>query len=386
LGLLELAANGKAHLIPVVIMIDGKFYDAGAYKADPVPMALQPETVYEAEKSGASEGLFTVAGAMQEKDSWVADGTWRSEAEIQADAARRRAERAKLARRAPDAADIGGPPRLKRAPGSSDDSSTPAPKQSAPPASTSKGVGSTPTTANVADNSQSEFVNTPDRPILRRTPPSEPQQTKSTEPTQLKGPIQLIPAISDAKGPEPQSYDFETKPADKQKFLSKMLAMATEDVQARAARLSTETEETEEPAKKPATRKRSETKKERTQPVPQFEDVQLRIFDLSNSNEPTLVLTANSSVPNSRINLQYSTVLVAREDIYGDLHKVFLQTTDNQHLDVAPKYEFIDAVDADGDGRGELLFRTTWDSGPVFCVYAVIGDQLWPLFDGKPGA
>src|SRR6202171_6608992 len=32
LGLLELAANGKAHLLPITIMIDGKFYDAGAYK------------------------------------------------------------------------------------------------------------------------------------------------------------------------------------------------------------------------------------------------------------------------------------------------------------------------------------------------------------------
>src|SRR5438270_2855034 len=63
-GLLELADNGKAHLLPVTIMIDGKFYDAGAYKADPVPMALQSGTVYQAEKSGASNGLFTVSGAI----------------------------------------------------------------------------------------------------------------------------------------------------------------------------------------------------------------------------------------------------------------------------------------------------------------------------------
>src|SRR5205085_12242379 len=30
LGLIELAANGKAHLIPITIMHDGRFYDAGA--------------------------------------------------------------------------------------------------------------------------------------------------------------------------------------------------------------------------------------------------------------------------------------------------------------------------------------------------------------------
>jgi hypothetical protein len=118
---------------------------------------------------------------------------------------------------------------------------------------------------------------------------------------------------------------------------------------------------------------------------PQVQDVQMHAFDLSNSNEPVLVLTATATIPNARTPLQYSTALVAREDIYGELHKVFAQTSDNQHLDVIPKYEFIDAVDADGDGRGELLFRTTQDSGTAFDIYAVIGDRLWPLFEGKPG-
>jgi len=49
-----------------------------------------------------------------------------------------------------------------------------------------------------------------------------------------------------------------------------------------------------------------------------------------------------------------------------------------------PRYEFIDAVDADGDGRGELLFRQVWDSGSGFAVYRVIGDRLWPLYESKP--
>src|ERR1700730_16645849 len=76
LGLVELAPNGKAHLIPVVIMVDGEFYDAGAYKASPVPMALEAQTVYEALRSGVSQGLFTVTGALQRPGSWIAEGTW----------------------------------------------------------------------------------------------------------------------------------------------------------------------------------------------------------------------------------------------------------------------------------------------------------------------
>ena len=40
-GVLQMAANGKTSLIPVAILVNGKFWDATAYKADPVPMALE---------------------------------------------------------------------------------------------------------------------------------------------------------------------------------------------------------------------------------------------------------------------------------------------------------------------------------------------------------
>jgi len=41
LGLVQVSPKGKkARFVPIAIMMDGKFYDASAYKADPVPMAL----------------------------------------------------------------------------------------------------------------------------------------------------------------------------------------------------------------------------------------------------------------------------------------------------------------------------------------------------------
>jgi len=46
--------------------------------------------------------------------------------------------------------------------------------------------------------------------------------------------------------------------------------------------------------------------------------------------------------------------------------------------------ELIDAVDADGDGRGELLFRRTFDDGSAYAIYRVTRDGLWPLFEGTP--
>jgi hypothetical protein len=384
LGLLELALNGKAHLLPVTIMIDGKFYDAGAYKADPVPMALDSETVYEGLKSGVSQGLFTVSGAMSEKGSWVADGKWRSTADIKADAERNKAEAAKKAYKAPEEA--GGPPKLRRAQPASDQTSS-APSQPAPAAappnsaspappknraSDSK-AGSTATTSNAP-----AFPNAPDAPVLRHRAPSETphEQTKSgTDEEPLKGPIQLLPAISDSDGAEPRPYSYQLKPEEEQKFLKQMLAMASDEVRARAAQLGAETEAVAKPT----------TKTARSALTPQLQDVQMHIFDLTSSNEPVLVLTATATIPNARLALQYTIALVTREDIYAELHKVFAQTTDNLHLDVIPKYEFIDAVDADGDGRGELLFRKTQESGSAFSIYTVIGDRLWPLFEGRPG-
>jgi hypothetical protein len=404
-GLLELADNGKAHLVPITIMIDGKFYDAGAYKADPVPMALQYETVYEAEQSGSPQGLFTVSGALQEKDSWIGDGKWRSQADIDAQRAQERARRAKLAQKAPD--EVGGPPKLRRAPNSEGDSSS-TPAQTGPTTSQKPGSNSgnsAPSSAppdsppkltkrqssDSGSANSSSYVDAPDRPVLRHQTSEEgtTEQTKAGNDEPLKGPIHLIPAVSDAAGPEPRPYTYQMKPEEEQNFLKKMLAMASNEVQARAAHLQAESEPEAVPKlTRPATARpgAKTTKTTHLTPAPELQNVQLKVFDLTNSNEPVLVLTATATIPNSKANLQYSVALVAREDIYGDLHKVFAQTTDNQHLDVLPKYEFIDAVDADGDGRGELLFRTTSDSGPAYSIYAVIGDRLWPLFEGRPGA
>src|SRR5881398_2328495 len=90
-------------------------------------------------------------------------------------------------------------------------------------------------------------------------------------------------------------------------------------------------------------------------------------LDLSNSNEPILVLTANArllrhSTEPVTPELQYFITLVAHSDINGDLRKLFSSVTDTGHLDVIPRLELIDAVDADGDGRGDLLFRRISDA------------------------
>jgi hypothetical protein len=407
-GLLKIDAKGRAQLIPVVIRIDGKFYDAGAYKADPVPMALQPETVYEGVKSGVSQGIFTTAGAAHGLDGWFADGKWRSNAQIEAAKAKAKAEAEKKAQKASEEPVNGGPPRLTR-PGDkpTQSSSTPAPTaKSAPPATSTAGDASAGSGSSSSSSPSSSHSSSPsstadstvkdssskdssskdssskadaDRPVLRRQDPSDSshEQTKVT-PEDLKGALEWIPAISDAGGPEPRPYSFDMKPDEEAGFLKKMLAMAGQEVSARAGAAEPST------GTATGTKLKASDKNVRPTRTPQFQNVQMRVFDLSNTNEPVLVLTANATAP-SRGDATFMIALVAREDIYGDLHKVSAQVTDSQHLDVRPKYEFIDAVDADGDGRAELLFRLTSDAGSAYAIYSVIGDKLWPLFEGKPG-
>ena len=128
-GVLQFAANGKTSLVPVAILISGKFWDATAYKADPIPMALETGTVYEAERAGSSLGLFTVSSALHSKavnvpSPWIGTGNWLAAG----------AEAAKTALKAepvPVGIDTGdGPPRLTRNP----QPAASAPAAPAPPA------------------------------------------------------------------------------------------------------------------------------------------------------------------------------------------------------------------------------------------------------------
>jgi hypothetical protein len=114
-ALLQLNSNGKGTLIPIAILIDGKFHDASVYKADPVPMALDSGTVYEAEQAGDSQGLFTVYGALHSTSAgsaspWVGTGSYLPNG-TEVVKATRRAEDVPVGM---DSGDSDGPPRLTR--------------------------------------------------------------------------------------------------------------------------------------------------------------------------------------------------------------------------------------------------------------------------------
>ena len=365
LALLEIAPNGKAHVIPITIMYDGKFYDAGAYKASPIPMALESDTVYEGLKTGTPEGLFTVQGARRVPAGWIGEGQWQA---VGSTPAKKPAAPVK-----PPEENTDRPPVLRHAgPGS--------PKPAEPSAAPKE---PTPSPAPAAQTSTAPPAaeEDKDRPVLRRGKPEPDAKKASTAKSETTTPgtkptsagAQVMLAISDDDGPEPRPYAFQMKPEEEQTFRKKMLALAADELRARDRQLAEERPEASSGKNSPP-----RSKAAGKVPAPIFDDVQLKVFDLTNANEPVLVLTARARMPNH--DLQHYVTVVGHEDVYGEVHKAFANIADSLHLDIRPRLELIDAVDADGDGRGELLFRRISDAGSAYDLYRVIGDKLYALY------
>jgi hypothetical protein len=426
-ALLQLPVKGAARLIPVCIMIDGRFFDAGIYKADPVPMALETGTVYEAQQTGKPLGLFTVKNVLQQQQSkaWLAEGDWeaagsapKKSTTLQAESKPREEEDRPPTLRRPAKPNPESKPGETKASGPEDGKpASSGPPQPATPSSTS-GAPSTPPDAsspnpspNAASKSSSgppaaqptpAEESDPNAPRLRRgippktatasvtsgkavagvktAPVSAKPEVAAGSPA-VKPSVQLIPAISDADGPEPRPYTYDMQPEEEQGFRKKILQLAGPEVINYARQF-----EAVQEAPTRAQRKGRST----SASSPNFTDVRLRVFDISTSNEPIIVMTAKALLsPESRKDAsenlrEYYVTLVARTDYNNELRKLFSAVTDNRHLDVAPRMELIDAVDADGDGRAELLFRENFDGGSAFVVYRVTPDRLWALFEGTP--
>ncbi|HKT69789.1 MAG TPA: hypothetical protein VJP83_10145 [Terriglobales bacterium] len=395
----------RARIVPIVIRINGQFYDASIYRADPRPMALDTGVVYEAERSGSSVGLFTVGNALQVGNNWYGLGHWQTNEEMQQakEARAREEEQAKAAKRAEAAAEDSGPPILRKSggakptqpppqPPSPPHSTNPAPT---PPAQTAK-TTPPPSPAPASPSSASDEYD-PNRPVLRRgapaatsqeetwpaeLAPSKPASTTGGKPAPAEPKIEQLVAISDADGPELRSYDFNLNPVERDADYKKMASYAQDAV----------------------------SKYERLRHT-DFASAQLgatdfRFFDVDLSNEPVFVLSAPATVnfgavarargrrrparratqlnePVSGKQEQAYVTVVGKVDLYGEVKLIFSSVTDSTHLDEIPRLQLIDAVDVDGDKRGELLFQETTDSGTGYIIYRVYPDQLTPLFDSR---
>jgi hypothetical protein len=424
----------QPYLIPIALWFQNRYFDAQLYGARPEPMALDGGVVYEARRGGEALGLFTVDSvAQQENKKWLGGGQYQTMKEIESRAAARKARNVGPTTTEKDE----GPPRLRR---SGDKPAAPAPAStSVPPAatptasapapgpSTPAGPAAPPATAAPAPQAKAPAEpddEDPDRPRLHRAPTGEPQAIApaikpapaTSAPTSKNSPAaaaaapanapmamapmpEVMVAVSDAKTTEPRPYDFTWSPAEKTtytKAAEQMANAAITDFLSRRYHVQPAS-----PAPRAATSPRSRSRAATPPPAaPEqpLENEQVRALDVQTDNYPELVLMAQRTVQvpgaegTNDTRTVYVTIVVridtAAVDRRDQFRTLLSYVTDDRHLDDTPRLTLIDAVDADGDGIGKLLFREVFspadETNPQawgFQLFRVGIDRLERLYD-----
>ena len=358
-----------ARLVPVTILDEGTFHDASAYRATPRPMALDNGVVYEAQKSGEVAGYVTIVGAAKDP-AWRALGKWQAASPP----ASTKPAAAGSATPASSGGSGGDRPVIRRG-----DTSPSAPVSQASP-SPAPSASPTPQTSSVPISSGDP--DDPNRPVLRRrTPeatPAKPGTTPApsaaatpegtvpaTKPAIPVPGVQTMVAVSDTETSDSRSFQFQWKKGEQAEMEAKMRRLALAQLPRENAQLTEHS----------------------------LTNVSIRAFDLDLSNDAVMVLSAeipasyvatggkNAPAAPARFVSRYIT-LIARVNLEGNPQRLAVSITDSSRLDVAPRLELIDAVDVDGDGYGELLFRRYGFDEKSYIIYGIGRSTVTKVFEG----
>lgn len=383
-----------SRLVPISVFADGDFQDGDLYMARPAPLALLSETQYELQKSGQPDGSFTVNQAGRLGDSWLGYGKWQPIKPV----VEVKKPQGRLATEVVVDVDD-DKPHLKRRAGSE----APENGGTKPPAPAA------PEKAPDAQTSTQTAPDDPDRPHLRKRPKDAQPAQEANVPVEAMGPS----AADDPNRPrlhrgQPATAMTSTIEADKltgtPKDLHQMVAISdagdrpehnfaykwTNAEEENTAKTALEQLAWKEIAPAPSetpkpklarptrtTRARAAAAQAAPAPKPQFADEQLKAFELSYGSSATMVFTARTDGEGPE---QRFVTLVAETDLYGTPHVLMKSTTDGAHLDSKPQLRLVDAVDADGDNRAELLFELRGSSSRQFALYRVTHGRTEKVF------
>jgi hypothetical protein len=266
---------------------------------------------------------------------------------------------------------------------------------------------------NVVDAGQMEtstIAPDPDRPRLKRGKPADLVNTEDPRLTGLPPTMQQAVAVSDAnnRAEHPWKYTW-ANPEDETK-----MKVALEGMARTALGLDTPPAPAKPVRKATTPRKKSMLPAAPPEPVA-LVDEQFRVFELAYGATATLVLTASSPKPPDVPDVtqadtdkppaihrgkptattakqdtstklppkpvpQKFVTLVAQPDLYGGVLVLYKSVTDSAHLDENPRMRLVDAVDAMGDNRGELLFELRGQTQRQFALFRVLRGSAERLF------
>ncbi len=182
----------------------------------------------------------------------------------------------------------------------------------------------------------------------------------------------VLLAIADSGKIESRSYGYKISAAERERDLQALKSMAAEAIR--------------KAAKERASLRGIDATK--------LEDVEVHALDPDYSNRPIEILTATITVAQSKAWLPPGSVikspprivvaLVARKDSAGRLNQIYVTIADPTMLDVRPALQYLGAVDADGSGRAQLLFRKQVDVNSfAYVLYRATAYDLVKTFETK---
>src|SRR5581483_11124132 len=359
-------------LVPVTFYYQKRFFDAGLYKATPRPMAIEPETVYEAQRTGEPVGLFTVNEAVRTDGTWMANGRYR-------DTTIPEAPKKKSYDAGKDTDE--GPPKLRypksgdAKPGAEQKPAADSDSPTTPSASPSSDSGSSASSRSGDDSgpprlkrADSTAAKGDGAAASRPSPKESEKRAMAAAAPSAKGAGEFLVAVSDAKTPLPRSFGFSWSPEEQQRLTREVRAMAAEEINRYAAQRYGYKPQPATPTT-PARGARSASAPAAATGTDGLDEFSVRAFDLDTDNYPELIVSASRKLPIAiaagvpAAIQSFYVVLAVRVELNPNgtdkFTRMLTYNTDDRHLDQFPRMELLDAVDADGGGVGDVLFRTT---------------------------
>ncbi|MGC8550440.1 MAG: hypothetical protein ACP5M4_12130 [Acidobacteriaceae bacterium] len=410
----------RSRLVPVAIWDGTQFQPGSLYLADPTPLSVKAGTLYELMQDGNGVGQVEVMQAEQVGDGWIGLGKYlpnppagpkfKLPASLTAKA-KFESDKPHFAYKPPASTGVaggkaeaskGGPvregsgaesgrPTLENrpelTPGPSDASATTPSEEGRPvlhqPEANSQTAPPTLHRRTEAQQLGSQAAPPSGRPILGyNTHAASPvTQLKQDALTGHPPEVHEMVAISDVDGTTDHSYAWEwSSPGDKAAALKKVEALALQYLTTAKPSDSTNTETKAEG--KAAQVKRHRGRAEKSSPVaaPQpvtLTDEQFHAFELDFGSGPVYVFSARTSAPEE--STTYIT-LIAQPDFAGGIIPLYKSITPAQLLDYEPRLKLVDAVDATGSGRADLLFDVIRRRSREFALFSVQNGQAQEVF------
>ena len=185
--------------------------------------------------------------------------------------------------------------------------------------------------------------------------------------------MQQTVAVSDATDHPAHAWNYIwANPGDEDKMQSAM-----ED----AARTALGLNPPPAPKRAPRTAAtHSTTKPTAPAPAPLLVE-KFRVFELAYGSGATMVLSAHTADAGAD---EKFVTLIAQPDLYGGVNVLMKSVTDGAHLDDMPRMRLVDAVEAEKDNRGELLFELRGATERQFALYRVLRGDATRIFLSGP--